>query len=111
MKRVYMNIDVNTTTVPFLNQVAKQKTVTREMLYPYVDIYRNTAVTDILLNIFGQSSTCASKYWDSYADIYERKEENGIPFTYWEYNGGFGIYKNGQWNQAFIQAVFKNKEE
>ena len=87
MKRVYMNIDVNTTTVPFLNQVARQKTVTREMLYPYVDIYRNTAVTDILFNIFGQSSVCESKYWDSYADIYERKEENGIPVDYSVSNG------------------------
>ena len=51
MRRVYLNIDVNTTAIPFLNKVAKQKTVTPEMLYPYVDIYKETAVTDILFNI------------------------------------------------------------
>ena len=82
MKKVYLNIDVNTTAIPFLNKVAKQKTVTREMLYPYVDIYKETAVTDILFNIFSQSSVCESKYWDSYADVYERKIENGIPVDY-----------------------------
>ena len=36
MKRIYVNIDVNSVTVPFLNNTAKQETVTRDMLYPLI---------------------------------------------------------------------------
>ena len=85
MKRVYMNIDINSITVPFLNNAAKQESVTRDMLYPLVDIYRETEVTDLLFNIFAQSSFPETEYWDSYSDIYERRFENGKEVDYTEY--------------------------
>ena len=88
MKKVYVNIDINSVTVPFLNNTAKQHTVTRDMLFPLVDIYRETEVTDLLFNIFGQSSFTETEYWDSYSDIYERKIENGHEVDYTEYMYG-----------------------
>jgi len=85
MKNVYVNIDINSITVPFLNNTAKQERVTEAMLYPLVDIYKETVVTDILFNIFAQSSATETEYWDSYSDIYERRFENGKEVDYTEY--------------------------
>ena len=85
MKRIYVNIDINSVTVPFLNNTAKQPIVTRDMLFPLVDIYKETQATDLLFNIFAQSSFSETEYWDSYSDIYERRLENGKEVDYTEY--------------------------
>ena len=72
--------------------------------------YMKRSNVPVILNEFGLNTSWIAeediaRYVGFIADFCE---ENGIPFTYWAYNGGFGIYKNGQWNQAFIQAVFKD---
>ena len=97
MKSIYVNIDINTVNVPFLNDLIRKDTFYVEDLYPFVDIYRGTQVTDILFNIFAQSSVTDSDCWDSYKELYERTEENGIPVDYKDY-----------WNSYYvINQVYK----
>ena len=56
MKGIFLNIDINTVTFPFLSRVAAQETVTEADLYPFVDQYAGTQVTDLAFDIFCQIS-------------------------------------------------------
>jgi len=51
-------------------------------LYPFVDIYANTHVTDLLFNIFDQYSATDSKHWTTYREKYLQKIENNLPVDY-----------------------------
>ena len=81
-KPVYVNIDINTHVTPFLTKVSEQKNICREMLYPFVDIYRNTSVTDVLFDVFCQYSAVDTKFWDTYADRYLCESEKGQTVNY-----------------------------
>ena len=51
-----INIDFCTSINPFINELVDRGTVTEEDLYPMVDPYADTQVTDLFINTFGQYS-------------------------------------------------------
>ncbi len=77
-----LNIDCNTVVTPFLNTVAAKPTPTKEDLYPFVDQYAGTDITDILFDVFCQYSAVDSAVFSDYAFKYEQKMENGIAVDY-----------------------------
>lgn len=77
-----LNIDVNSTTDPFLNSLENKENLTEADFYPFVDEFIDTKVTDILFNINGQSSATDTEYFDTFADKYFQRIENGIPLDY-----------------------------
>ena len=84
MKGIFLNIDINTVTFPFLSRVAAQETVTEADLYPFVDQYAGTQVTDLAFDIFCQISMTESDAWSDVLDVYYRKKENGVDVDYKE---------------------------
>ena len=78
-KKLLVNIDINSVTTPFLNAIAEKEAPQKEDLYPFVDSYRDKQVTDVIFDVFCQYSATDSTVFDTYADIYLRREENGIP--------------------------------
>ncbi len=86
MKPMMHNIDANTVVEPFLNAVAAKENPVREDLYPFVDQYAGTGITDILFNIFCQYSFVDSRVWSDYAYKYGQTEENGIAVDYRDRN-------------------------
>ncbi|NLB16278.1 MAG: hypothetical protein GX827_05640 [Clostridiales bacterium] len=89
--RFYTNIDINSVVTPFLNRVSEEENVGEELLYPFVEIYKDTLITDVLLNIFCQYSAAKSEIWSDYADKYEQENENGAEVDYKDLYKG--IYK------------------
>ncbi len=87
-KKLFMNIDINTVTSPFLDSVAALDSPTEEDLYPFVDVYLNSQITHVLLCTFCQYSATDSDVFDSYVDIYHRREEDGYPVDHSRYYQG-----------------------
>jgi len=83
-RKVLVNIDINTVTTPFLNKVADAQSVSEADLYPFVDVYGEHGVTDLLFNIFCQYSATDSKVFSDYKAKYEQKTENGVEVNYHE---------------------------
>lgn len=77
-----LNIDINTVVTPFLDAVAAKPTPTKEDLYPFVDQYANTDITDILFDVFCQYSAVDSAVFTDYAFKREQKTENGVAVDY-----------------------------
>jgi len=81
-KSLYLNIDINTVTTPFLQQVVKNGDLSKENFYPFVDQYLGGQLTDLLFDTFCQYSATPSKvFTDAYAKS-QQTEENGIPVAY-----------------------------
>ncbi len=79
---LYLNVDINSVTTPFLQQVVANGDLKKEAFYPFVDQYLGGQLTDLLLNVFCQYSATPSKvFTDAYAKS-QQKEENGIPVAY-----------------------------
>ncbi len=78
----YQNIDCDSTIEPFLNTLLSKEKVTEEDLYPFIDEFADTNLTDIVLNVNGQTSSSASDVMDDFLDVYERKMEDGHPVDY-----------------------------
>ncbi len=76
------NIDFCSTIFPLYKKVYEQNKVTEADLYPLIDAFRNTNITDICLNVGGQCSGSPSNVLDDLVSIYERRVENGIPVDY-----------------------------
>ena len=100
----YTNIDINSVNTPFLNRAAKEYTGDESILYPYVDIYAGTQITDVLFCNFCQYSASDTKYWSTYADKYEQTEENGVSVDYrhlyegiYTFNKKYGIDPYAVW--------------
>ena len=100
----YTNIDINSFNTPFLNRAAKEYTGDESILYPYVDIYAGTQITDVLFCNFCQYSASDTKYWSTYADKYEQTEENGVSVDYrhlyegiYTFNKKYGIDSYAVW--------------
>ena len=79
---MYVNIDCNTHVNPFLKRVCAQKTICAEMLHPFVDQYNGTCVTDLIFDVFCQSSCSKSEIWEDFEDKLNKKTENGIAVDY-----------------------------
>ena len=90
MNGIFLNIDINTVTFPFLQRIAAKEAVTEEDLFPFVDQYTGSAVTDVAINVFCQISMTPSQVWSDVLDSYHRKEENGQAVNYeeilWHYH-------------------------
>ena len=89
-KHFYTNIDINSVVTPFLNSASMEDNISEKTLYPFVDIYADTQITDVLFDIFCQYSATDTAFWSSYADKFEQKNENGVPVDY--YGRFCGIY-------------------
>ncbi len=79
---MFVNIDISTVVHPFLNRVCGKENFTKEMLYPFVDQYADTEVTDLLFNIFCNYSATPSQVWGTYEEKYRQTEENGHKVDY-----------------------------
>ncbi len=86
-----LNIDINTVVTPFLNTVAAKPTPKKEDLYPFVDQYADTDITDLLFDVFCQYSAVDSDVFTDYAYKYEQKTENGVAVDYTDKYGA--LYK------------------
>jgi len=86
---MYLNIDIDSTIKPFLDDLADKGHAVKEDLYPFIDEFIDTKVTDIVLNIGSQFSAVRSKYWDSYYEKYHQTVENGYPVDYKEFFRGY----------------------
>ncbi len=92
-----INIDINSVTTPFLSKVTENDRVpTVTELYPFIDIYRDTDVTDVAICVFCQYSATPS---DVFSDaVFKRYQttENGVPVDYTDrYRGLVHLYENG----------------
>ena len=112
--RLFLNIDINSVTTPFLNAVAEFDSPTAEDLYPFMDIYLNTQITDVLINNFCQFSLTPSKVFSSSSDIYLRTVENGVPCDHKEKHKGihkllteYGLDAYGIWVDRCNQTGLK----
>ena len=56
--------------------------VTEENLREYIYSFKGTQVTDFTMNVNGTISTAPSKVFETFADKYLAKEENGIPVDF-----------------------------
>ena len=88
---VMINIDSCTSITPFINGLADRGRVTEEDLYPMVDPYADTQVTDLFINTFCQYSNTPSKVFNDAVSKYLQKEENGEAVDYTDWNHGFYI--------------------
>jgi len=86
---MYINIDINTYTTPFFDRVVAQADklgyFVPEMLYPYIDQYAGTDVTDLLINTFCQLSATDSEHWMTFCEKCDQKTENGHEVDYSKY--------------------------
>ena len=82
MKGIFLNVDINTVTFPFLKTVCQKSCVTEEDLYPFIDQYKETEITDVSVCVFNQISMTPSQAWSDVLDVYHRKTENGVAVDY-----------------------------
>lgn len=76
MKKIYMNMDINTAPFRFLDKLCEQEKITPEMLYPFIDVHRLTQITDFVINICAVASMPKSDVFLDYADVYEAASKN-----------------------------------
>lgn len=92
--KMYCNIDINSVCTPFLNAVSEKSCFTEELLYPMVDCYQGTGVTDLLFNIFCQYSAAPSVCWTDFAAKYEQKQMSGERVCFEEeYRGLYRLHR------------------
>lgn len=91
----YQNIDCDSTIMPFLNALVGKEKVTKEDLYPFIDEFIETNVTDIVLNVNAQMSMSPSRVVDDFVAVSERKIEDGHPVDHSEVVRGYtNVYQN-----------------
>ncbi len=75
---IFLNVDINTVTFPFLQQCLADGNVTAEELRAFVMQYKDTQITDLAIDVFNQISFTESDAWSDVLDSYHRTEENGF---------------------------------
>lgn len=87
---------------PFLAKAAEEVKAGHadavSVLYPFVDVYLDSQITDVLFDVFCQHSVTDSTVWSDYAFKYEQTVENGISVDYrdsfegqYAFNKRFGV--------------------
>ena len=95
-RRFYTNIDINSVTTPFLNRASETDPADKTVLYPFVDQYAGTQLTDVLFDMFCQYAAFDTAAWSTYRDKYAQTEENGVPVDYREqYRGLCAFHDHG----------------
>lgn len=84
---IVLNIDINTATSPFLRSVVANPNPTEIDLFPFVDIYADTQITDLCFNIFCQYSATPSTVFSDACFKYHQTEENGHAVSYEKRHG------------------------
>lgn len=79
---MFVNVDVSTYVHPFLDRICEKNYFYDEMLYPFVDQYADTEVTDLLFNIFCQYSATDSMVMGTYEEKYFQTFEEGQMVDY-----------------------------
>ncbi|MBQ6067448.1 MAG: hypothetical protein IJK89_11585 [Clostridia bacterium] len=93
----------------FWNLLAENGTFDDESLNEYVMNYADSGVTDLLFNIFCQSSDTPSEVMTFRGDRYEQTEQHGNPVDYSNYYGLNAFY-NEQKIDIFAKWIEKCKE-
>lgn len=101
--KLFLNIDINSATCPFLSSVMAKGCVEKEDLYPFVDQYidlpdgRESQIGTILFNTFCQFSSVDSQYMTDCRVYTEKKLANGDDvsdkwyYAFYRMNNEFGI--------------------
>ena len=77
----YVNIDIDVLAY-ILNATCNNFSNLEEKLELYVEGYKNHGISDLIFNVFGQSSVVPTKVVDWFYDTYSRKVEDGKPVDY-----------------------------
>ncbi len=90
MNRLFVNIDTNDYGTKFLNALTCEKEkICEEDLYSFIDQYKDTGVTDLLICLNCQYSIPDSRFFSDSIFKYEQRIENGIPVDYRKRFSGF----------------------
>ena len=79
---IFLNVDINTVTFPFLQTVVADGVVSEDELKTFVTQYKDTQITDLAFDVFCQTSMTPSDVWSDVLDTYYRTEENGVAVDY-----------------------------
>ncbi|MBQ7638823.1 MAG: hypothetical protein IJS90_07980 [Clostridia bacterium] len=93
----------------FWNGLAESGRFDEESLNEYVMNYADSGVTDLLFNIFGQSSDVPTNVLTFRGDLYGKKTQNGNPVDYSSYYGLNAFY-NEQDIDIFAVWIEKCRE-
>ena len=95
MNRLFVNIDTNDYGTKFLNILIREnEKINSEDLYPFIDQYIESGITDLLICLNCQYSIPESRFFSDSVFKYEQKIENGIPVDYTKrFSGFYTVYK------------------
>ena len=81
--RFFLNIDINSVNFPYLNAMIRKENLTEEDLYPFVDQYVGTQITDLLFDVFCQISMTPTAVMTSAVEMYRKETVDGqkVDFT------------------------------
>ena len=78
----------------FWNELARENRFDEDSLNQYVMQYASSGVTDLLFNIFGQSSNTPTGVLTFRGALYGQTEQHGNPVDYGDYYGLAEFYRN-----------------
>ena len=90
----------------------KTETGTKDLdnAFRWIDDFQEKTGIPVVMNEFGvnksnsQATDAETLDWTTY--VARNCESNGIAWTWWEYNRGFGAYYNGQWRAPVMDGLF-----
>ena len=89
----------------------KTETGTKDLdnAFRWIDDFQEKTGIPVVMNEFGvyqnsQATDSEILDWTSY--VARNCESNGIAWSWWEYNSGFGAYNNGQWRARVMNGLF-----
>ena len=77
--------------------------------FRWIDDFQEKTGVPVVMNEFGvyqhnQATAAETLDWTTY--VARNCESNGIAWSWWEYNSGFGLYNNGQWRAPVMNGLF-----
>ena len=89
----------------------KTETGTKDLdnAFRWIDDFQEKTGIPVVMNEFGvyqhnQATAAETLDWTTY--VARNCESNGIAWSWWEYNSGFGLYNNGQWRAPVMNGLF-----
>ena len=89
----------------------KTETGTKDLdnAFRWIDDFQEKTGVPVVMNEFGvyqhgKATDAETLDWTSY--VARNCESNGIAWSWWEYNSGFGVYNNGQWRAPVMNGLF-----
>ena len=90
----------------------KTETGTKDLdnAFRWIDDFQEKTGIPVIMNEFGvnksQSKATDAEVLDWTTYVARNCESNGIAWSWWEYNSGFGAYYNGQWRAPVMNGLF-----